>query len=56
MYVTLTSADGKEMNAAGTLAFIEIEALADGRPEITIDGDVLNFMTTDGKTVSVKLR
>lgn len=56
MYVTLTAVDGKEMTSAGTLAFIEIEALIAGRPEITVDRDVLNFLTADGKNFTVKLQ
>ena len=55
MYVSLTSKDGTELSAAGTLAFVEIEVLADGRPEITFDRDVLNFMTSDGRNFAVKL-
>lgn len=56
MYVSLISKDGSALNAAGTLAFIEIEALSDGRPEITFDRDVLNFLTSDGKNFAVKLK
>ena len=56
MYVSLTSKDGTELNAAGTLAFIEIEALTSGRPDITFDRDVLNFMTSDGKNFAIKLK
>jgi hypothetical protein len=56
MYVSLASKDGSEMSATGTLAFIEIEALVDGRPDITFDHDVINFMTSDGKNFAVKLK
>jgi general secretion pathway protein D len=56
IYVSLTSKDGSELNAAGTLAFIEIEALTDGRPDITFDRDVLNFLTSDGRNFAVKLK
>jgi len=31
------------------LAYIEIEALVDGKPSITFDKDVLNMLTSDGK-------
>ncbi len=55
LYVTLTSADGKEMSASGTIAFIEIEVLTDGRPEIALDRDVLSFVTVDGKNFAIKL-
>jgi len=56
MYVSLTARDGKEMNATGTLAYIEIEALVSGRPEIVFDRDVLNFLTADGKNFVVKFQ
>ncbi len=56
MYVSLISKDGSELSSAGTLAFIEIEALTDGRPEIAFDRDVLNFLTSDGKNFAVKLK
>lgn len=56
MYVSLSMKDGTEMSAAGTLAFIEIEALTDGRPDLSFDRDVLNFMTSDGKNFAVKLK
>ncbi|MEO6052068.1 MAG: secretin N-terminal domain-containing protein [Pyrinomonadaceae bacterium] len=56
MYVSLTAQDGKEMNSTGTLAFIEIEVLKNGRPEIAFDRDVLNFLTADGKNFTVKFQ
>ncbi len=56
MYVSLTAKDGREMNANGILAFIEIEALTSGRPEIVFDHDVLNFVTSEGKRFAVKLK
>ncbi len=56
MYVSLISKDGSELAATGTLAFIEIEALANGRPKLNFDRDVLNFLTSDGKNFAVKLK
>ena len=41
-------------NSSGVLAYIEIEALTDGKPEIVFDADVLNFLTADGKNFTVK--
>jgi general secretion pathway protein D len=38
----------------GTLAVIEVEARADGKPVIEFDRDVLNFLTADGKNFAVK--
>lgn len=54
MYVSLTSKDAQDAAAAGTLAFIEIEALTPGRPAVEFDRDVLNFLTADGKNLAVK--
>ena len=54
LYVSLTSKGETGAKAGGTLAFIEVESLAAGRPEITFDGDVLNFLTSDGKNFQVK--
>ena len=52
MYVSLTGKDPSD--PAGVLAYVEIEALVSGRPEIAFDRDVLNFLTTDGKSFTVK--
>ena len=54
MYVSLSAKDETGAKADGTLAFIEIEALTDGRPNITLDRDVLNFLTTDGKNFQIR--
>lgn len=54
MYVSLIAKDGQATSAAGTLAFIEIEMLVAGRPEIAFDRDVMNFLTADGKNFVVK--
>ena len=54
MFVSFTAADKTVAANEGVLAFIEIEALADGKPEIVLERDVLNFMAPDGKYLSVK--
>jgi len=54
MFVTLTSAKDVAENSSGILAYIEVEALADGKQEIAFDKDVLNFLTADGKNFVVK--
>jgi len=54
MYVSLSAADNATAAADGVLAYVEIEALADGRPEIVLEKDVLNFRGPDGKTLAVK--
>ena len=55
LYVSLTAADGKEVNASGTIAFIEVELLTNGRAEIALDRDVLSFLTGEGKNFAIKL-
>ncbi|MEO8041089.1 MAG: secretin N-terminal domain-containing protein [Acidobacteriota bacterium] len=54
MYVLLASADPSVAGNQGVLAFVEIEALADGKPEISLERDVLNFITADGKNLGVR--
>jgi len=56
MYVSLTTKDGVEVAAAGTLAVIEIEVLTDGVPSIAFDSDVINFLSADGKNFAVKVQ
>jgi len=53
MYVSLASP--APMSATGVLAYIEIEALTKGRPQLSFDLDVLNLLTADGKTVPLKI-
>lgn len=52
MYVSLSTPTG-EAQPAGVLAYIEIEALADGTPNIRFERDVLNFLTTDGRNFRI---
>ena len=54
MFVSLSTDKDVAQNSSGILAYIEIEALADGKPEITFDADILNFLTADGRVFSVK--
>lgn len=56
MYVSLITKDGGEVAATGTLAVIEIEMLADGKPVLAFDSDVLNFLSADGKNFAVKVQ
>ncbi|MFN0280205.1 MAG: secretin N-terminal domain-containing protein [Pyrinomonadaceae bacterium] len=53
MFVSLSAKDETGATANGTLAYIEIEALAAGRHEIAFDREVLNFLTADGKNFRV---
>lgn len=51
MYVSFVAGD---TDASGILAYIEVEALAAGKHEVTFDRDVINFATGDGKYLTVK--
>lgn len=46
MFVSLNSAG--TVTGSGILAYIEIEALADGKPQISFDGEAMNMMSPTG--------
>lgn len=54
MYVSLSS--DKDMSAAssGILAYIEIEALSPGTPQIAFDTEILSVLTVNGKSFDLK--
>jgi general secretion pathway protein D len=52
-YVTLSPAEASIQGNSGIVAYVEIEALVDGRPEIAFDRDVLTVLTADGKNFAV---
>ncbi len=54
MFVSLSAADKTPAMTDGVLAFVEIEALADGKPELTLEKDVLNFLAMDGRNFTIK--
>ncbi|HVE55851.1 MAG TPA: secretin N-terminal domain-containing protein [Pyrinomonadaceae bacterium] len=54
MYVSLSSSKNTAENSSGILAYIEVEALADGKHDISFDADSMNIMTADGKDFAVK--
>ncbi len=54
MFVSLSSAKEVAEMSSGILAYVEIEALADGKPVIFFDADALNMLTADGKNFAVK--
>ena len=54
MFVSLSAADQTLAATDGVLAFVEIEALADGKPELSLEKDVLNFLTADGRNLPVR--
>ena len=53
MFVSLSAADKAVATTDGVLAFIEIEALVDGKPAFTVEKDALNFMGLDGRNLLV---
>ncbi len=53
-YVSFSTTKNTAENSSGVLAYIEIESLTNGVPEIAFDQDVLNFLTADGKNFTVK--
>lgn len=54
MYVSLSLPDGTVQNSTGVLAYVEIEALADGTPSLELEKDLLSILTADGKNFAVK--
>jgi hypothetical protein len=52
MYVSLT-ADKAADKASGILAYIEVEALTDGKPDITFDKNLLGVQTWEGKNFQI---
>lgn len=55
MFVSLSVKDGVAPGSFGILAYIEVESIGGGRPEITLERDVMNVLTADGKNFSIKL-
>ncbi len=55
MYVSMEAKDESGAMSKGTFAYVEIEALVDGLPELTFDRYVMNFLTADGKNFQVGL-
>ena len=54
MMVSLATAEKTVSAMDGVLIFIEIEALSDGKPELTFEQNALNFIAADGKFLQVK--
>lgn len=53
MYVSLATPDDAVINASGVLAYVEVEALADGKLALAFYKDVLNMQTVKGKNFVV---
>jgi len=49
MYVSLATSENAVESGSGILAYVEIEALADGKPAVSFAKDVLNLQTVKGK-------
>jgi general secretion pathway protein D len=55
-YVTLAMPEGISAMSKGVIAYVEVQALADGPFQMEIDKDVLNFLTIDGKNFAIKVQ
>ncbi|MDQ3801216.1 MAG: cohesin domain-containing protein [Acidobacteriota bacterium] len=54
MRVSLSSEKDVSASSSGILAYIEIEALTPGVPQIALDTEILTVMTVDGKSFELK--
>jgi general secretion pathway protein D len=54
MFVSLSLKDGVAPGMFGILAYVEIEALADGKPALTVEKDTMSVLTGDGKNFALK--
>ncbi len=54
MFVSLSASKDASEFSSGILAYIEVEALADGTHEIQFDTEAMNLLTADGKNFVVK--
>jgi len=52
-FVSLSAPKDTAENSSGILLYLEVEALADGKHDITFDRDVLNLLTADGRNFIV---
>jgi len=51
--VSFSLPEGTVAAGNGILAYVEIEALSEGRPQITFDKYVMNFLTAEGRNFAV---
>ncbi|MCA1590454.1 MAG: hypothetical protein LC734_08715 [Acidobacteria bacterium] len=49
MFVTLSLPSGTVSNGSGVMAFVEVEALTAGRPELALQSDITTLIGADGK-------
>ena len=55
MFVLLSLPEGNVAVTTGVLAIVEVEALADGKVDLTLEKDALNLLGADGKNFAIKL-
>lgn len=53
-YVSLSAPKDTAENSSGILAYLEIEALQEGKHEISFDSEIMTILTADGKNLSVR--
>jgi hypothetical protein len=53
MYVTLSPAEVAMQGNGGIIAYVEIEALTEGKPEISFDRQTMTVLTPEGKNFSI---
>ncbi|MFN3329820.1 MAG: secretin N-terminal domain-containing protein, partial [Pyrinomonadaceae bacterium] len=56
MFVSLSPGKDIIVSGSGILAYVEIEALSYGKPEISFEPEIMNILTADGKTFDLKLK
>jgi general secretion pathway protein D len=54
MRVSLSSEKDSSASSSGILAYVEIEALTPGVPQIALDTDILTVLTVDGRNFELK--
>ncbi len=54
LYVSLSSPKDVAQNSSGILAYFEIEALVDGKPDITFESDMVTIMTAEGDNFLIR--
>lgn len=54
MFVSLSLPDGVVSSTTGILAYVEVEALMPGRPEMSLEKEAMNLLAADGKNFSVR--
>ncbi|HNQ14903.1 MAG TPA: hypothetical protein PKM58_05020, partial [Pyrinomonadaceae bacterium] len=53
-FVNLQSSLDTAENASGILAYVEVEALVDGRHDFSFDPEIMTMLTNDGVSIGLK--